>query len=47
MGDEGAVMQIVYLENGRVVESGSHAALLRAGGRYKQLWDSQASNVNA
>ncbi|CAL8471750.1 g11292 [Coccomyxa elongata] len=39
--------QIVYLENGRVVESGSHAQLLRAGGRYKQLWDSQASNVNA
>ncbi|EIE21768.1 ATP-binding cassette transporter [Coccomyxa subellipsoidea C-169] len=39
--------QIVYLENGRVVESGSHSQLLRAGGRYKQLWDNQASNVNA
>ena len=30
--------RILYLENGRIVESGAHAELLRAGGRYASLW---------
>ena len=30
--------QIVVLEHGRVVERGSHDALLRAGGLYAQMW---------
>lgn len=40
-----AAMQIAYLENGQVVEAGSHAELLRKGGRYAELWNQQASNV--
>lgn len=35
--------QIVVLEDGRVVEAGSHAELLETGGRYAQLWARQAS----
>jgi subfamily B ATP-binding cassette protein MsbA len=33
--------QILVLENGEIVERGTHAALLAAGGRYKQLYDKQ------
>ena len=40
-----AVTQIAYLENGQVVEAGSHAELLRKSGRYAELWNQQASNV--
>lgn len=40
-----AALQIAYLESGRVVEAGSHAELLRKGGRYAELWNQQASNV--
>jgi len=29
---------IVTIENGRLIEQGDHASLLRAGGRYAQLW---------
>lgn len=29
---------ILILENGRVVERGSHAHLLAAGGRYAAMW---------
>jgi ATP-binding cassette subfamily C protein len=32
--------RIVVLDHGRVVESGAHAELLAAGGRYSQLWHS-------
>ncbi|RZU15346.1 ATP-binding cassette subfamily C protein [Kribbella rubisoli] len=32
--------RIVVLDQGRVVESGTHAGLLAAGGRYAQLWRS-------
>jgi len=33
--------QILVLDGGRVVERGTHAALLAAGGRYRQLYDKQ------
>ena len=33
--------QILVLEHGRVVERGTHAALLAEGGRYAQLWTMQ------
>jgi ATP-binding cassette subfamily B protein len=33
--------RILFLENGRIVESGSHQQLLKLGGRYKALYDLQ------
>jgi len=33
--------RIVYLEAGRIVESGSHAELLARNGPYAQLWNRQ------
>ena len=33
--------RIVYLENGRILEQGSHAELLARGGPYAQLWSRQ------
>jgi ATP-binding cassette, subfamily B, putative efflux pump len=33
--------QILVLEDGRIVERGTHESLLAAGGRYKQLYDKQ------
>lgn len=35
--------EIVVLDNGRVVEQGSHHDLLRQGGRYAQMWTMQQS----
>jgi ATP-binding cassette, subfamily B (MDR/TAP), member 7 len=35
--------QIVVLEKGKVVESGSHSELLKLGGRYATLWSDQAT----
>ena len=35
--------QIVVLDHGRILECGSHADLLRAGGRYSQLWLAQST----
>lgn len=36
--------QIVVLENGKVVETGSHSELLKiTGGRYATLWSNQAT----
>lgn len=32
---------IIVLDKGRIVESGTHAQLLRAGGAYRKLWDIQ------
>jgi ATP-binding cassette, subfamily B, bacterial len=34
--------RIVVLENGRIVEQGSHKELLRSGGTYAKLWDHQS-----
>jgi ATP-binding cassette subfamily B protein len=36
--------QIVVVENGRIVERGTHAQLLSAGGLYARLWELQASD---
>lgn len=33
--------RILYLEHGRIVEQGSHAALLARGGAYARLWERQ------
>ena len=33
--------QILVLEAGRVVESGTHTELLAAGGRYSELYETQ------
>jgi ABC-type multidrug transport system fused ATPase/permease subunit len=41
-----SLVQIVYLENGKVVEAGSHSELLRRGGKYAELWERQASSVD-
>jgi ATP-binding cassette subfamily B protein len=39
--------EIVVLEEGRVVERGSHPALLARGGRYAAMWQLQQSNPDA
>ncbi|BBY31211.1 ABC transporter ATP-binding protein/permease [Mycolicibacterium sediminis] len=39
--------QIVVLDDGRVAESGTHEALLAAGGRYRAMWDSGRTAVAA
>ena len=33
--------QIVVLEQGKVVEIGTHAELVKTGGRYAELWEHQ------
>jgi ABC-type multidrug transport system fused ATPase/permease subunit len=33
--------RIVVLDHGRIVEQGTHAALLRQGGRYSELYEIQ------
>ena len=40
---------ILFLEDGRIVERGSHAQLLAQGGRYRRLFDLQmgAARENA
>jgi subfamily B ATP-binding cassette protein MsbA len=35
--------RIVVLENGRIVEQGPHAELMRASGKYRQMVDLQTS----
>ncbi|SHE63267.1 ATP-binding cassette, subfamily B [Loktanella atrilutea] len=39
--------RIVVLENGEIVESGTHDALLAAPGRYAQLWNRQSEEEEA
>jgi len=37
--------RIVTIEQGRLIEDGTHASLLRSGGRYAQLWRLQAGET--
>lgn len=39
--------RVLLMENGRIVEEGSHDALLLLGGRYAQLYNIQAKNYRA
>jgi ABC-type transport system involved in Fe-S cluster assembly fused permease/ATPase subunit len=39
--------EIVVLDQGRIVERGTHAALLEHGGRYAQLWEMQRRSASA
>ena len=34
--------EIVVLDNGQIVEQGSHHDLLKAGGEYEKLWSRQS-----
>ena len=36
--------QILVIEGGRILERGTHAELLRAGGQYRELWEIQSSS---
>ncbi len=38
--------RIITIEQGRMIEDGSHEALLRAGGRYSELWRLQSGNAS-
>lgn len=39
--------EILFLEGGRIVERGSHDALMAAGGRYRQLYELQSRSSDA
>ena len=39
--------QILVLEQGRIIEQGTHASLLQQGGRYARYWQLQSSKVAA
>ncbi len=39
--------QIVVLEQGRILEQGSHVELLARAGKYSQLWEIQSSTGTA
>jgi subfamily B ATP-binding cassette protein HlyB/CyaB len=38
--------RIITIEKGRMIEDGSHEALLRAGGRYSELWRLQSGDAS-
>jgi subfamily B ATP-binding cassette protein HlyB/CyaB len=38
--------RIITIEQGRMIEDGSHESLLRAGGRYSELWRLQSGNAS-
>lgn len=40
-------VQIIVLENGKVIEQGPHEVLLSKAGRYAQLWGQQNNSVDA
>jgi ABC-type transport system involved in Fe-S cluster assembly fused permease/ATPase subunit len=40
-----AMDEIIVLERGRVVERGTHAGLLRAGGRYAASWRAEVTRA--
>jgi len=40
-------VQIIVLENGKVIEQGSHEVLLSKAGRYAQLWGQQNNSIDA
>lgn len=42
-----ANVQIIVLENGKVIEQGPHEVLLSKAGRYAQLWGQQNNSVDA
>jgi ATP-binding cassette subfamily B multidrug efflux pump len=35
--------RLIVLENGQIIEDGTHAELLNRGGTYARLWQSQVS----
>ncbi len=37
--------QILVMDRGRIVERGTHAELMRAGGRYAEMWEIQARSA--
>lgn len=41
------VDNIVVVDQGKIVESGTHASLLSEGGRYCQLWDASRPAISA
>jgi len=41
-----AADQIVVLDNGQIVQSGTHQALLQQEGRYARMWEAQQSVKN-
>ena len=36
--------RIIMLENGQIIEEGTHAKLLALNGKYAKMWEAQASN---
>lgn len=38
--------RIIVLENGKIIEQGSHATLIQKGGTYATLWETQTSDAN-
>ena len=39
--------EILFMENGRVAERGTHEQLLALGGRYAEMWNQQKEKENA
>jgi ABC-type multidrug transport system fused ATPase/permease subunit len=35
--------RVLVLDGGEIVEEGSHAELMGAGGRYRELWEASAA----